>query len=72
VAAQNEVSADDLKTAFHDLNNTLGAIVMNLDILRERSKPGSPERTAADSAIGQAVKLESRLKDLRGSLIPKP
>jgi hypothetical protein len=65
-------SSDKIRAAFHDLNNTLGAILMNLDILRERAKPGSQERVAADSAIGQAVKLESQLKELRVTVVSKP
>jgi hypothetical protein len=61
-----------LAIRFHDLNNTVGAIAMNLEVANDPAQCSGGALESVLDAIEEIKKLKRQLVELRALIDPKP
>jgi len=56
---------DDMAKVFHSINNTVGAIVMNLELITDKKLAEGLCLDAVVAALEQVERLEGQLGELR-------
>jgi len=63
--------ADPLNDAFHRLNNHLGVVLVNAELIEQRC-PDAATRTRAADVVASALAALEAVKDIRRATIPEP
>ncbi len=58
-----------LSKTFHDINNTLGSLVINVEVIADNPRIDAMAREAAVAALVEVRKLEDQLQKLRTLLV---
>ena len=64
------IDEQTLSRSFHDLANTLGAVLLNLEVAADPKCEASMQSEAATDALLEARKLNAALSDLRLLIAP--